>query len=575
VIEAAGTTSLVQMGSNYFLNPVAAATEVILKYGGTAFVAGQFGAWVPIGAEATSSGYDVAWKNTSTGLYTVWSTDSSGNFTSNLLSNVYGTSAVLESIEAVFHQDLNRDGAIGIPATLIETFGSIDLVQVGRNYLLGESGPTLKYGETAYVAGQFGGWLPIATEATSSGYDVAWKNTSTGLYTVWSTDSNGNFISNVLSNVSGTSTSFESLETIFHQDINRDGTIGVPSKIIETSGSIDLVQVGSNYLLGENGPTLKYGETAYVAGHFSGWLPIATETTSSGYDVAWRNTSTGLYSVWSTDSNGNFTANVLSNVYGTSESLKSIETVFHQDLNGDSVINTLSTVLDITGKVALTVNNLSQAATIEPGAALELKGIGSGSITFMGATGTLILDHASQFTGTIFGLSGNGDPSSSDLLDLMDISFGSGTRVLYSGDSSGGVLTISDAQNHSAHITLVGDYTHSTFNLSDDGNGGTMVIDPPDGPDFASVQTSQAASFLSSAMPPGIVGDAFIFHQFEAPRIVALDGGAGAPARALDDLQSGPDLTGHADLLHLASPVVAHLVEIHSSLLASDFALHL
>jgi hypothetical protein len=283
-----------------------------------------------------------------------------------------------------------------------------------------------------------------------------------------------------------------------------------------------------------------------VAGHFAGWLPIGTETTSTGYDVAWKNTSTGLYTVWTTDSSGNFTSNLLSNVSGTSASLKSIETTFYQDLNGDSVINTFSTILDISGKTVLTGNNMSQAAIIEPGATLELTGIVSGSVTFGGVTGTLILDHASQFTGKIFNLSGNGDPSSSDLLDLRDFSFGSGTSASYSGDSSGGVLTVSDAQNHWAHITLVGDYTHSTFNLSGDGSGGTMVIDPPDGFDFSSVQALQTASALNFATASGIIDDGVVLHQSEALGVSQ----------------------------HVDAPTVADLVEVHSGLLASDFMLH-
>ena len=46
-------------------------------------VAGQFGAWTPIGAEQTASGYEVAWKVTGADQYTVWDTDSSGSYTSN------------------------------------------------------------------------------------------------------------------------------------------------------------------------------------------------------------------------------------------------------------------------------------------------------------------------------------------------------------------------------------------------------------------------------------------------------------------------------------------------------------
>ena len=46
------------------------------------YVAGQFGAWAPIGAEQTASGYEVAWKVTGADQYTVWNTDSSGNYLS-------------------------------------------------------------------------------------------------------------------------------------------------------------------------------------------------------------------------------------------------------------------------------------------------------------------------------------------------------------------------------------------------------------------------------------------------------------------------------------------------------------
>ena len=56
--------------------------------------------------------------------YTVWSTDSGGNYLSNIVGAVSGTSAALESLETIFHQDLNGDGVIGVPTVVIETYGS-------------------------------------------------------------------------------------------------------------------------------------------------------------------------------------------------------------------------------------------------------------------------------------------------------------------------------------------------------------------------------------------------------------------------------------------------------------------
>lgn len=60
-IEAAGVTSLVEAGSNYFLNSVAGGTGPMLKYGGSAVAVGVFGpSWSPVAAEQVSGGYDVA-----------------------------------------------------------------------------------------------------------------------------------------------------------------------------------------------------------------------------------------------------------------------------------------------------------------------------------------------------------------------------------------------------------------------------------------------------------------------------------------------------------------------------------
>ena len=111
-IESFGSTSLVQVGSNYFLYPVGGSSGPELEYGGSPMVAGQTGDWAPIGAEAVSGGYEVVWKTAGADLYTVWTTDSSGNYQSNS-AVVAGSDAGVESLETTFQQDLNGDGQIG------------------------------------------------------------------------------------------------------------------------------------------------------------------------------------------------------------------------------------------------------------------------------------------------------------------------------------------------------------------------------------------------------------------------------------------------------------------------------
>ena len=82
MIEANGSTSLTEIGNNFYLYD-SSGSGPSLKYGGADVVAGQFGAWTPIGAEQTASGYEVAWKITGADQYTVWNTDSSGNYISH------------------------------------------------------------------------------------------------------------------------------------------------------------------------------------------------------------------------------------------------------------------------------------------------------------------------------------------------------------------------------------------------------------------------------------------------------------------------------------------------------------
>ena len=81
-------------------------------------LAGQFGACVPIGAEKTASGYEIAWKVSGADQYTLWSTDANGNYIANLVGAVPGSNSVLMSSENLFQQDLNGDGQIGSGTTI-------------------------------------------------------------------------------------------------------------------------------------------------------------------------------------------------------------------------------------------------------------------------------------------------------------------------------------------------------------------------------------------------------------------------------------------------------------------------
>src|SRR5207249_3136288 len=150
--------------------------------------------------------------------YTIWNTDSNGNYISSVTSNVLsGTSLTLEAYETTFHQDLNGDGMIGVttgvPISVIESFGSTSLTEVGNQYYLYDhtgAGPTLQLGGSPVVAGEFGNIAPIGAEQTPAGYVVAWKVPGADQYTIWLVDSSGSYEASASAGVlSGTSATLE------------------------------------------------------------------------------------------------------------------------------------------------------------------------------------------------------------------------------------------------------------------------------------------------------------------------------------------------------------------------------
>ncbi len=143
-----------------------------------------------------------------------------------------GSSTTLENFETTFHQDLNGDGTIGAPPpVVIQTDGSTALTEFGGNYYLDNTGtgtgPELTQGGVAVTPGDF--TAIGAVQLAGGGYDVAWKMVGGDAYTIWSVDSQGDFVANIGNDLSGSSSALENFETIFHQDLNGDGTIGIPA----------------------------------------------------------------------------------------------------------------------------------------------------------------------------------------------------------------------------------------------------------------------------------------------------------------------------------------------------------
>ncbi|MEP6967597.1 MAG: hypothetical protein ABI906_05915, partial [Pseudomonadota bacterium] len=136
------------------------------------------------------------------------------------------------------------------------------------------------------------------------------------------------------------------------------------------------------------------------------------------------------------------------------------------------------------------------------------------NVIFTGTTGVLELAQSQNSTGALRGFSLTGGTS----LDLRDIAFVSANEATYSGNHHSGVLTVTDG-THTAHITLIGDYTGGAFVASSDGQGGVSIVDPSSQPTSRHRFIAASASFGAEA--GGSVhtaNDAFIPRLLAAPR---------------------------------------------------------
>ena len=134
--------------------------------------------------------------------------------------------------------------------------------------------------------------------------------------------------------------------------------------------------------------------------------------------------------------------------------------------NGGFLIANAGTI-DVAGAVeGPGVAEINNSAAIEFGASSNL------NVLFgQGAAGTLSLDTSATggaYQGEISGF------TSKDHIDLGDIAFGSAPTLTYSGGAFEGTLTVGNG-TLSTSLHMIGDYTQSSFTLSADKNGATLI----------------------------------------------------------------------------------------------------
>ena len=161
-------------------------------------------------------------------------------------------------------------------------------------------------------------------------------------------------------------------------------------------------------------------------------------------------------------------------------------------ISNTGTVNVQSGSLDVGGAVTGTGGHF----TIGAGDTLEFGGsVSSGqTITFEGSTGTLKLDDPTDFHGQIAGLTG------SDGINLQG--FDSTTVINANIQATETILTVTDDHHTStsgeAVITLLGNYTGSSFNFSNV-QGGALIVDPPAGNSAATITPSGAMTTIVAA----------------------------------------------------------------------------
>ena len=349
MIELNGSMSLLTDGTNYLLKPNG-GTAVKLSYNGAPVTVGQFGGWTPIAAAQTATGYEVAFE--AGGLRSVYDLEhrQQRQLPLKRLQHGVGIERPAGIVRARLQRrsERRRDAWHSSLASLtaIEASG-VDQPANGRDQLFSSI-----CWRVADCAELFRGacrcrsiWRLDPDRCGADGdrlrgsVEAAGRQSVSGCGTPTAAAITFRLL---LGPVSGTSAALWSTETIFNDDLNGDGSIGIPPpKVIELSGSMSLVTDWTNYLLEPNGGTpvtLSYNGAPVTVGQFGAWTPIAAQQTATGYEVALEEVGAGLYAVWDTDSSGNYVSGPLSNVSGTSAALELMELSFNDDLNGDGII---------------------------------------------------------------------------------------------------------------------------------------------------------------------------------------------------------------------------------------------
>jgi autotransporter-associated beta strand protein len=128
----------------------------------------------------------------------------------------------------------------------------------------------------------------------------------------------------------------------------------------------------------------------------------------------------------------------------------------------------------------------SGTVTVGSNQTLDISAASSATVDFTnttGTTGALVLDDSKDFSGDVVGFTGDGTTANSDLIDITDVSIAdvATSKTTYADHGNGtGTLTLYNANGQALDsINFDGTYQLANFTIESDGNGGTLIVDPP------------------------------------------------------------------------------------------------
>lgn len=344
----ATTIGTVNLGSNdlgYALKKGVSDDVQVTFQGRIASAANLGGLWTAVAAAggADGSGYRLYWRSTNGDQFSRWLLDNNGA----LSSSSFLSKADLATEEKVLGHDLNNDGRIGLAFSPgIATIGSTTL---GTN----ELGYAVRYGSRPEVQVTFFGqvassanpgstWTAVAAEGSDSGFDLYWRQGTTGQMSKWELSSTGQLESSEFLS----QRKLYKTETRLAYDLDRDGITGIPTTVFATAKGVGLANSTIGYCI-KPADGAAIAVTAFekdVSANYpgGGWRAIAaatptTPTPGVAYDLYWVNNLSKAYAKWSLNSAG---ASIGSSLLGVADVLEA-ERAIAFDLSSNGVIGSL------------------------------------------------------------------------------------------------------------------------------------------------------------------------------------------------------------------------------------------